>query len=723
MPLTKLQFKPGINRETTSYSNEGGWFDCDKIRFRMGFPEKIGGWVKKSDSAFLGTCRALHSWVALSGEKYLGVGTNLKYYIEEGGTYYDITPIRLASSAVTFAAGADTLDGAIALDAQSIVLNSAAGFPTGGGRILIGTEQITYGGVSSATLTGCTRGVNGTTAAAHSNSAAVTCATLTVTDSDGHGALENDFVTFSGAATLGGVITANVLNQEYQVTRVVTTTTFQIEARTVSSIPSITTTSGLNPTFVFANTSDSGNSGSSSVGAYQVNTGLDTAVGGTGWGAGVWGGEGNGGTSGTTGNVTGWGDASSIITDGSNLRTWTHDNFGENLLINVRNEGIYYWSKSGGTGARAVALNSLSGSADTPLIAKQILVSDRDRHILAFGCDPEGPNAGEQDPLLIRFSSQESLTDWSSFNADPNVVNTAGDLRIGSGSEIVVAIETRQQVLVFTDVSLHAMQFLGSPFTFGISTLSENITTAGPLCAIAVNDNVFWMGQEEFYVYSGAVKRIPCTVKDYVFSDFNRDQVEKVVASNNSSFSEVWWFYPSANSGENDRYVVFNYDQQVWYYGNLSRTFWIDRGVEQQPVAASTDHYLYEHESGLDDGSSYPATAIPSHIESSQIDLGDGDQFSFLSRIIPDITFRDSTSPVPAVTFTLGVRNFPGGKYLQENAGSVNKVASSPVEQFTQEIRTRLRGRSFNLKIENAQTETTWRLGTPRVEVRPDGRR
>jgi hypothetical protein len=231
------------------------------------------------------------------------------------------------------------------------------------------------------------------------------------------------------------------------------------------------------------------------------------------------------------------------------------------------------------------------------------------------------------------------------------------------------------------------------------------------------------MGQEEFYVYSGAVKRIPCTVKDYVFSDFNRDQVEKVVASNNSSFSEVWWFYPSANSGENDRYVVFNYDQQVWYYGNLSRTFWMDRGVEQQPVAASTDHYLYEHESGLDDGSSSPATAISSHIESSQIDLGDGDQFSFLSRIIPDITFRDSTSPVPAVTFTLGVRNFPGGKYLQENAGSVNKVASSPVEQFTQEIRTRLRGRSFNLKIENAQTETTWRLGTPRVEVRPDGRR
>ncbi len=705
MPLTKLQFKPGINRETTSYSNEGGWFDGDKIRFRMGFPEKIGGWIKNSGSAFLGTCRALHAWVALSGEKYIGVGTTLKYYISEGGTYHDITPLRVASSSVTFAGGADTLNGAITNSAQSITLNSASGFPTGGGRILIGSEQITYGGVSSATLTGCERGVNGTTAAAHSDSAAVTCCTISVTDADNHGALENDFVTFTNAASLGGVITANVLNQEYQVTHVVSATVFQIEARSVASIESITTTSGLNPTFVFANTSDTGNGGGSSVGAYQVNTGLDTSVGGTGWGAGTWG-------RGT------WDSASTLSAGGSTLRIWSHDNFGEDLLINVRDEGIFYWDKTNGLTTRAVSLASLGVATDNiPTIAKQVLVSDKDRHIIAFGCDPETA-IGTQDPLLIRFGSQESLTDWSA-----KATNTAGDLRIGSGSEIVTAVETRQQVLVFTDVSLHAMQFLGPPFTFGINTVSENITTASPLCAIAVNDNVFWMGREEFYVYAGAVNKLPCTVKDFVFSNFNEQQIQKVTAANNSSFSEIWWFYPSASSDENDRYVVFNYEQNVWYFGTLDRTVWIDRGVDALPIAASPDHYLYVHESGFDDGSTVPASPIAANIESSQIDLGDGDQFAFLSRIIPDITFRDSTANTPTATFTLGVRNFPGGKYLETDADVVDKTASTPVEQFTKEVRTRLRGRSFNLKVESTGTETTWRLGTPRVEVRPDGRR
>ena len=705
MPLTKLQFKPGINRETTSYSNEGGWFDGDKIRFRMGFPEKIGGWVKNSDNAFLGTCRALHPWMALSGEKYIGVGTGLKYYISEGGAYKDITPLRVASSAVTFAAGADTLDGAISAEAQSIVMDSASGFPTGGGRILIGSEQITYGAISSATLTGCVRGVNGTTAAAHSDGVAVTCCTLSVTDSDGHGALENDFVTFSGAATLGGVITANVLNQEYQVTHVVSATVFQIEARAVATISEITTTSGLNPTFVFANTSDSGNGGGSSVGAYQINTGLDTSVQGTGWGAGTWG-------------RGAWDSASDLTAGGNTLRIWSHDNFGEDLLMNVRDEGIFYWDKTNGVTARAVPLNTLAGNSETPVIAKQILVSDKDRHVIAFGCDPEGAGAGEQDPLLIRFSSQESLTQWGA-----QTTNTAGDLRLGSGSEIVTAVETRQQILVFTDVSLHAMQFLGPPFVFGINTVSENITTASPLCAIAVNDNVFWMGREEFYVYSGAVNKLPCTVKDYVFSDFNEQQIQKVTASSNTSFSEVWWFYPSASSDENDRYVVFNYEQQVWYYGTMDRTCWIDRGVDALPIAASSDHYLYEQENGLDDGSTTPATAIPSHIESSQMDLGEGDQFAFLSRLIPDITFRDSTANTPTATFTLSARNYPGGPYLQNEADSVVKTASAPVEQFTNQVNTRLRGRSFNLKVETTTTETTWRLGTPRVDVRPDGGR
>jgi hypothetical protein len=717
MPLTKLQFKPGINRETTSYSNEGGWFDSDKVRFRMGFPEKIGGWVRQSIYNFLGTCRALHPWVTLSGDKLIGVGTSFKYYINEGGSYHDITPIRIASSAVTFAAGADTLNGAINNVAQDIILNSVTGFPTGGGLIKIGTEQINYAGITSSTLTGCVRGVNGTTAASHSNSASVTCATLTVTDPDASGAVVDDFVTFSGAASLGGVITAAVLNQEYQVTRIINANIFQIEARSVATIQEITTTSGLNPTFVFANTSDSGNGGASAVGDYQINVGLDTSVLGTGWGAGVWGGEGNGGTSGTTGNITGWGDASDITIPGDKMRIWSHDNFGEDLLINVRDGGIYYWDKSSGLNNRAVLLSGLANANRTPTIANQILVSDKDRHIIAFGCDPE-TNIGTQDPLLIRFSSQESLTDWAA-----ETTNTAGDLRLGSGSKIILAVETRQQILVFTDVSLHAMQFLGPPFVFGINTVSENITTASPMCAVAVNDSVFWMGRNEFYVYSGAVERIPCTVRDYVFSDFNEDQIEKVSAATNSSFSEVWWFYPSASSEENDRYVVFNYAQQIWYYGVLNRTFWIDRGVDKTPVAASSDHYLYNHEVGFDDGSTVPASAITSRIESSQMSLGDGDQFAFLSRIIPDITFRNSTTTTPAVTFTLGVRNFPGGQYLNTDASSVGKTSSVPVEQFTTEVRTRLRGRSFNLKIESTETEMGWRLGTPRVEVRPDGRR
>ena len=704
MPLTKLQFKPGINRETTSYSNEGGWFDGDKVRFRMGYPEKIGGWVRQSIYNFLGICRALHPWVSLTGEKFIGVGTSLKYYINEGGSYQDITPLRVASSAVTFGAGADTIDGNINSSVKSIVLDSAAGFPTGGGLILIGTEQIRYVGITSATLTSCTRGVNGTTAASHLNNAPVTCATLSVTDADGHGALVDDFVTFSGAASLGGVIVPAVLNQEYQITKVVSATVFQIEARIASSIPSITTTVGLSPVFVFASTGDNSNGGGSAVGAYQINVGLDTTVLGSGWSAGTWG-------------RGGWGSTSDLTVQGVTLRIWSHDNFGEDLLINVRDGGIYYWKKSDGLNNRAVLLSGLLNANKTPTVAKQILVSDKDRHIIAFGCDPETA-IGTQDPLLIRFSSQESLTDWGA-----TATNTAGDLRIGAGSEIITAVETRQQILVFTDVSLHAMQFLGPPFTFGINTVSENITTASPLCAVAVNDSVFWMGRKEFYVYAGAVKRLPCTVRDYVFSDFNENQIEKVSAATNTAFSEIWWFYPSGNSEENDRYVVFNYEQQIWYYGNLGRTCWIDRGVDELPVAASSDHYLYEQESGFDDGSTAPATALLAHIESSQIDLGDGDQFAFLSRIIPDITFRDSTTINPAVTFTLGVRNFPGGNYLHTDANTVEKTFSTPVEQFTKEIRTRLRGRSFNLKIANTGTETAWRLGTPRVEVRPDGRR
>lgn len=705
MPLAKLQFRPGVNRETTSYTNEGGWFDIDKVRFRFGLPEKIGGWLKTSATYFLGTCRALHPWVSLGGDRYLGVGTHLKYYINEGGGYNDITPIRTTTAAgdVTFQAAANTLSANVAAGDTTIPLTSTTNFPTSGGRIKINSEIITYAAVSGNNLVGCLRGQNGTTAAAHSSTDAVTCATLTVTDAN-HGALDNDFVTFSGASTLGDQITANVLNQEYQITAVVNSNTYQIEARTVSTISSITTSSGINSTYVFATSSDSGSGGASVVGAYQINTGLDTTITGNGWGAGTW-------SRGT------WGSGSALNVAGQTLRIWSHDNFGEDLLINVRDGGVYYWDKTNSLSTRAVALSALAGANAAPTIAKKVLVSDRDRHVIAFGCDPENA-IGTQDPLLIRFSSQESVTDWAA-----TATNTAGDLRLGSGSQIVNAIETRQQIVVFTDTSLYAMQFLGPPFTFGINTISENVTIAGPLAAIAVEDNVFWMGQEEFYIYTGAVQVLPCTVRDYVFSNMNTDQMEKVTAATNTAFSEVWWFYPSANSDECDRYVVFNYQQQVWYYGTLSRTCWLDRGVEAIPVAASTDHSLYFHETGFDDGSVEPALPIAAYIESSQMSIAEGDQFVFLRRLIPDLTFRDSTAASPMATFTLKTRNFPGGTYLQTDSQNVTKTASIPIEQFTNQVFVRLRGRSFAFRIDSDGLGVTWRLGSPRVEVQPDGMR
>jgi hypothetical protein len=704
MPFTKLQFRPGVNRETTSYANEGGWFDVDKVRFRFGFPEKIGGWIKQSVKTFLGTCRALHPWVALDGSNYIGVGTHLKYYINEGGGYNDITPIRVTTAAgeVTFSASANTLGADVEIIDTTITLTSSSGFPASG-RIKINSEIITYASVSGNDLIGCVRGVNDTTAAAHTSGDAVTCATLIVTDSN-HGALENDFVTFSGAVTLGDAITADVLNQEYQITSIIDTNSYQIEARAVAEIADITTTSGLNPTFVFASTSDSGNGGSSTVAAYQINTGLDTTLVGNGWGAGTW-------SRGT------WGSSASLTVAGQTLRIWSHDNFGEDLIINVRDGDIYYWDKTNGFSTRAQKLSGLAGANKVPTIAKQVLVSDNDRHVIAFGCDPE-TDPGVQDPLLIRFSDQENVTEWQSL-----VTNTAGDLRIGSGSKIVTAVETRQQILVFTDVSLHAMQYLGPPFTFGINEISTNITIASPLSAIAVEDNVFWMGAEEFYVYGGAVQRIPCSVRDYVFTDINTDQLEKVTASTNTAFSEVTWFYPSASSSENDRYVTYNYQQKIWYYGTMARTCWLDRGVNADPIAASPDHYLYYHEIGFDDGSTSPASPISAYIESSQMDLGEGEQFVFMRRMIPDMTFRNSTNPTPSATMTLKVRNFPGGNYLSSDASTVSKTASVPIEQFTDQVFVRLRGRSFAFRIESDDTGIGWRLGSPRVDVRPDGRR
>ena len=636
MPLSKLQFRPGINKETTSYSNEGGWFDCDKVRFRAGFPEKIGGWAKKTPNSHLGVTRALHPWQTISLANYLGVGTNEKYYVLYGGAYYDITPLRATTSAgdVTFSAS----DGS---------------------------------------------------------------STITVTDTS-HGAIVGDFVTFSGAASLGGNITAEVLNQEYKIVTVPTANTYTITAREVNPVSRITVNGIYTPVAVTANSSDSGNGGSSTVGAYQLNIGLNTSITGDGWNAGTWG-------RGT------WNSATTPTVE-SVLRLWTHDNFGEDLIINIFNGGLYYYDSSAGLTNRAVVLSSVAGAVSPPSVAVKVLVSDVDLHVIAFGCDSED-DPGTQDPLLIRFSDQRNALDWKA-----TVDNTAGDLKISSGSKIITAIETKREILVFTDTSIYSMQFIGPPDTFGITIVSEGISIRSPNSAVAIEDNVFWMGNNEFYVYNGAVQKIPCTLRDFVFSDFNNLQAEKVFAGVNSSFSEIWWFYPSADSNEIDKYVIYNYQQQIWYFGSLPRTAWLDRGVNELPTAASPDYYLYNHETGDDDGSTDPVTAITAHIESSQMDIGEGDQFTFISRIIPDITFRNSEIGKKA-SLSLKARNFPGGNYLQTDSAEISKTATVPVEQFTNDAFIRLRGRSFALRVESTETGISWRLGSPRIDIRPDGRR
>ena len=639
MPLSKLQFKPGVNREITAYSNEGGWFDIDNVRFQKGYPEKIGGWQKRSTNSFLGTCRALHPWVSLDRDQYVGVGTNLKYYIDEGGFYNDVTPLRLTTSAgaVTFAA-------------------------------TNGSSELTV---------------------SHTN----------------HGAVVNDFVTYSGAASLGGLITATVLNQEYYVTEVVNTGSYKIKARAAgTSISDITYEGQLNPSLVAANGSDTGNGGSSVVGKYQINTGLDIGVSGAGWGAGTW-------SRGT------WGSASSESIVTNSLRLWSHDNFGEDLIMNVRDGGIYYWDETNTLSTRGVDITTLVGSTNAPTVAKQVLVSDRDRHIIAFGCDTEA-NPGVQDPLAIRFSSQESLTDWASL-----ATNTAGELRLGSGSEIVTALETRQQILVFTDTTLYSMQFLGPPFTFGVNSLSENITVAGPNAAIAVDDNVFWMGRAEFYVYSGAVQRLPCMVRDFVFSDINEEQLEKINAALNTEHSEIWWYYPSANSTEVNRYVVYNYLEQVWYYGSFGRTAWIDRGIFDFPFAANADGYIYEHEIGFDDGTTNPTTPINAFIQSSPIDIGDGEQFMLLRKMIPDVDFKNSSATLPDVNITLDVKNVPDGTYSNTQTDAFVKTQAAALNARTEQLFFRLRGRQMRFKISSDDLGVTWRLGSPRLDIRPDGRR
>lgn len=638
MPLSKLTFRPGLVKDATDYANEGGWFDANRVRFRQGFPEKIGGWQKLSSKSFLGFCRRLIVWDDLRGQKNIGLGTNLKYYINRGGRYYDITPVRNVTTAgeVTFSA----TDGS---------------------------------------------------------------STVTVTDI-AHGALEQDFVVFSDAVSLGGNITADVLNQEYQVEELIDSDTYTITARAAgTSISSITVDGQLSPTPVIATSSDTGDGGSAVIGTYYLNRALDTTVLGLGWGAGTW-------------SRNAWSSASSDPITSSQLSLWSHDNFGEDLVVNRRGGPIYYWDASADPIERMVEVSELSGASDVPSSVNQVMVSDRDRHVIAFGAVPQGGT--ELDPMLIRFSNQEDPANWTA-----TATNTAGDLVLGSGSEIVVAIETRQQTLVLTDTAVYAMQFLGPPFTFGVNRLSENTSIIAPTAATAVDDLVVWMGEEEFFVYDGTIKPLPCPVKDYVFQTMDRTEPFKVTCGTNTAFGEVWWFYPCSISSECDRYVVYNYQQNIWYTGRLRRDAWADRANKQLPVAAGGDGYLYYQETGLDDGSTNPPSPIHAYIESSPLDIGDGDDFTFMTRIIPDVDFRTSTSPDASVDMTVKAYNYPGQGELTLDDGKVSRSASQPVDLYTGKLDVRLRGRAFSLRVESSDTGVAWRLGAPRVDIKPDGKR
>lgn len=616
MPLQKLQFRPGVVTDVTGYTNDGGWRVSNLVRFRFGFPQSVGGWERYSTTtAFLGSCRSLLNWVTLNGANLLAFGTNLKYYIEQGGLNNDVTPLR-----------------------KTVTLNNPFTATTG-------------------------------------------LSTITVSDT-AHGCVNNDFVTFSGAVSLGGNITAAVLNKEYQIA--------YIDANSYSITVAATAT-----------VADTGQGGSGVVAAYQINTGLDTQVGGTGWGAGTWG-------RGT------WGSAATVSASNT-LRLWTQDNYGEDLIFSVRNGGVYYWYAATGFTVRGVTLASLSTDSQTPTIAIQVMVSDRDRHVIAFGSNYGGATA--QDPLIIRFSNQEDPFTWTS-----TATNTAGDLRLGSGSTIVRAVETKREIVVFTDLAAYSLQFIGPPYSFGIQQLAAGISVAGFNSFATVDDTVYWMGKSTFYVYTGKVDNIPCPINNYVFGDFNFSQGDKVFAVPNAEFNEITWFYPSANSEENDLYVTYNYGDKVWTYGAMARSAMLDRGIRLNPIGAGLDGYLYNHELGFNDGSTTPPTPLNAYIESSPMDIGDGDRFSFVRRILPDVSFVDSEDS-PQLNVILKTQNYPGSAYQSGSDSGIYQTAVVPVQQFTPVKDIRLRGRSVIFRIESNKLNTRWILGSPRLEVQPDGRR
>ena len=643
MPLQKLQLRPGINRESTTLANEGTYFEMDKVRFRSGYPEKIGGWVADTGTtnsalapptgSFWGVCRSLWNWITLSNYNLLGVGTNLKFYIQNGigGTFYDITPIRATTAA---------------------------------------------GDVTFAATTGST--------------------TLTVTDA-AHGAQAGDFVTYSGAVSLGGAITAPVLNKEYQVVAI-----------TSNNVYTITST-------VAANASDTGDGGVSVIGAYQITTGSDVYTVSVGWGSGGWGGI-------TTGYTdTGWGSAAPAgVGLGTQLRLWSQSNYGENLIFNPRGGGLYLWE----TNANPTIFDrgALLTTGDTPDVCNFVMVSDASRFVLGFGVNDYG--SAVQNPMLIRWSDQEDYTQWT-----PAVTNQAGSFTLSDGSQIITAMQSRQEILVWTDSAIYSMQYLGPPYVWGFQLLADNLSIAGPNAPAAANNVVYWMGIDKFYMYSGRVETLYCPLRQYIYGNINLSQSFQFFSGTNEGYNEIWWYYCSADSTTIDRYVIYNYLEKIWSYGTLARTAWLDSPLRVQPMATAYGAQLVYHESGVDDGTTNPPSPISSYIQSADFNIGDGHNYGFVWRMVPDITFDGSYVNNPSVNFTMRPRQNPGSNYSTAANPAVTSTQNYQgqrnyaVQQFTEIIYVRVRGRQMAFKVSSDGLGVQWQLGVPSIDVRPDGRR
>jgi len=706
MPLSKILFKPGVNKENTRYTTEGGWYEADKVRFRQGSAEIIGGWVRLSTNTFLGICRSLWNWVLLDNRNIVGVGTNLKFYLENGGAYYDITPIRATST-----------------------INTNPFVATNGSAV------------------------------------------ITVTDT-AHGASINDFVTFSGATGLGGNITAAVLNANYQITSIISGSSYTFVATAT------------------ANATDAAGSpggGAAVVAAYEIGVGPAIQEVLVGWGAGNWG-------SGT------WGNGAPISTVFGALRLWSQKNFGEDLVFNPRGGGLYYWDATNNISTRGVLLNSLGGNVsftnasptvvtatvlftegaalqfaatttlptgiaaattyyvfeisgltfklldgagaavntsstgtgvyislivDVPTIVNTLTVSDTSRFVLTFGVN--NYDSATIDPMLIRWCSQDDIFNWT-----PNVTNQAGSVRLSNGSEIITTVQSRQEIVVFTNSAVYSLQYLGPPYVWGSQLLGDNISIYGQNAAIIASGVVYWMGIDKFYSYDGRVQTLNCDLRRFIFNDINTNQNLQVFAGTNEGFNEVWWFYCSENSTTVDKYVIYNYAEKIWYYGTMARTAWLDSSLKDFPLATTyqpnSTGNIVEHENGLNDNATNTEVALDAYISSSEFDIGDGHNFGFVWRVLPDLTFGASTNTpaavAPRVTMTLyGLANSGSGT-TSTASGTVIKGSTYVItEEFTGQIFTRMRGRQMIFKIASNQINTQWQLGAPRIDIRPDGRR